>query len=79
MKRKPPSDPNQAAKSILDRLTGDEPDMEPPNGTASELGRQGGLKGGKARAALLSPEERKRIAQEAARKRWSDLKENGIK
>ena len=36
-----------------------------------EMGRQGGLKGGKARAANLTPEERTRIASEAARKRWS--------
>lgn len=72
VKRKPPSDPNQAAKSILDRLTGDEPEMEPAvkNPAAVELGRRGG----KARAAALSAEEQQRIGQEAARKRWGDKK-----
>jgi len=34
------------------------------------LGRLGGLKGGKARAAKLSPEQRKEIARLAARARW---------
>ena len=37
---------------------------------AVELGRQGGLVGGKARAAALSPEERRRIASLAAKARW---------
>ena len=32
--------------------------------------RKGGLKGGRARAKMLSPERRKEIAKEAARKRW---------
>ncbi len=36
--------------------------------------RAGGKKGGAARAAVLSPEERSRIALEAARKRWDQLK-----
>lgn len=74
VKRKPPSDPNQAAKSILDRLTGDEPQIEPTpkNEAAVELGRRGG----QARAAALSPEEQKRIAQEAARKRWGSKGDN---
>ena len=34
------------------------------------LGRKGGLKGGKARAASLSAEKRSEIAKKAARKRW---------
>lgn len=40
------------------------------NPAAVALGRLGGKKGGAARAAVLSPEERKRIAAEAAEKRW---------
>jgi len=35
------------------------------------LGRRGGLKGGKARAAKLSAEERSSIARRAANARWS--------
>ncbi len=38
---------------------------------AARLGRQGGLKGGKARAAALSAERRSEIARQAARARWS--------
>jgi hypothetical protein len=37
---------------------------------ARELGRRGGLKGGKARAEKLTPEERKEIARKAAKARW---------
>lgn len=41
------------------------------NPAAVELGRMGGLKGGKARAASLSAEERSEIAKKAAMARWS--------
>jgi hypothetical protein len=37
---------------------------------ARELGRRGGLKGGRARAEKLTPEERKEIARKAAKARW---------
>jgi hypothetical protein len=37
-------------------------------------GRLGGLKGGKARAEKLSPEERQAIARKAAEKRWAGHK-----
>ena len=40
------------------------------NPAAVALGRLGGAKGGKARAAKLSPAKRKQIATKAARKRW---------
>jgi hypothetical protein len=40
------------------------------NPAAVALGRLGGLKGGKARAAKLSAAERKAIAKKAAAKRW---------
>ena len=39
---------------------------------AKELHRQGGLKGGKARASSLSPERRAEIAKNAAQKRWNE-------
>lgn len=38
---------------------------------AVSLGRRGGLKGGKARAAKLSPQRRTEIARAAANKRWN--------
>ena len=40
------------------------------NAAAVELGRLGGLKGGKARAAKLSARRRSEIARKAARARW---------
>jgi hypothetical protein len=41
------------------------------NPHAAALGRLGGLKGGPARAAALSPRRRREIARTAARARWS--------
>ncbi|MCB9847881.1 MAG: histone H1 [Phycisphaeraceae bacterium] len=38
----------------------------------SNMAREGGLKGGKARAKKLAPEERRAIARKAANKRWGD-------
>lgn len=69
----PHRDANQAAKHILDQLTGDAPKEEPPpakNAAAVALGRLGGKKGGVARAASLTPEQRSGIAKKAAASRW---------
>ena len=41
------------------------------NPAAVALGKLGGMKGGHARAAELSPERRKEIAQKAAKARWA--------
>lgn len=71
--RKRPRDLNQLAKSIVDEATG-QTDALPPDTRdplAVELGRRGGLKGGKARAAKLSSDERSAIARKAAAARWS--------
>jgi hypothetical protein len=38
------------------------------------MGRRGGKKGGKARARSLTPEQRTKIAKEAAIKRWTKTK-----
>lgn len=68
-----PSDVNQLAKAIVDQATGNAPSAEPAkqkNPAAVSLGRLGGLRGGKARAAKLTPEQRKAIAQKAAAARW---------
>ncbi|MEA2559527.1 MAG: hypothetical protein QOH06_1031 [Acidobacteriota bacterium] len=46
----------------------------PKNPAAVALGKLGGSKGGKARAANLTPEQRREIAQKAARKRWGKEK-----
>jgi hypothetical protein len=42
------------------------------NPHAAALGRLGGLKGGPARAAKLSPRRRREIARAAARARWKN-------
>ena len=70
-----PKDPNQLAHEIV-RLSTEEPAEQPTEKSAiskylSEIGRKGGLKGGKARAEKLSAKKRKEIAQKAASARWS--------
>jgi hypothetical protein len=67
--RKRPRDLNVLAKSIVDDATSDEPRPE-KDPAAVSLGRRGGLKGGKARAAKLTAEERSSIARKAAESRW---------
>ncbi len=42
------------------------------NPAAVALGRLGGLKGGKARAARLTPKQRTAIAKNAAKSRWGN-------
>lgn len=42
---------------------------------ARALGRRGGLKGGAARAAKLSPERRSEIARNAVKARWDRVRE----
>jgi hypothetical protein len=41
---------------------------------AAALGRLGGLKGGKARAAKMTPKQRSKAAKKAARSRWATPK-----
>jgi hypothetical protein len=71
--RKPPSDPVQAAHSIFAQLTGEEPRIVPPekNAAAVALGKLGGAKGGKKRAAGMTPAQRKEAARKAAEARWA--------
>ncbi len=74
MKRtKMPRDVNERAKLILDLTIGEaepEPESLPKDPAAVARGRLGGAKGGSARAAKLTPEERSAIARKAAAKRW---------
>jgi hypothetical protein len=74
-----PRDPVELGKLIGDILTGQvedvaqSPAIDPTKDQAAvSLGRKGGLKGGRARADSLTPEQRKKIAQDAAKKRWSE-------
>jgi hypothetical protein len=70
---KRPRDPFQFAKLIGDIATGQVEDRveDKRSAAAVELGRQGGLKGGKARAASLTEQQRKASARKAARARWA--------
>lgn len=70
-----PRDPNRLAKLITDMATGEAaPELTPKgpekNPAAVALGKLGGAKGGKARAAKLTPEKRSEIAKRAAAARW---------
>lgn len=65
---KRPRDPNQLAKLIVDIATGEtEDNTETP---LTKRARAGGAKGGPARAASLTPQQRSEIAREAASARW---------
>jgi hypothetical protein len=59
-------DANTLAKSIVDQATGDKPKKKMQPATA---------KRGTARAASLTPERRKEIAEKAAQKRWAASKD----
>lgn len=73
IKKKPARDDSQVAPSVQEvvapnvELTAEKPEKNP---AAVALGRLGGLKGGKARAAKLSSAKRKAIAKKAAAARW---------
>ena len=71
VKKKQP-DHQQIARKVLDAIAPDaEPAKPAKNPAAVALGRLGGLKGGKARAAKLSAAKRKAIAKKAAAARWN--------
>ena len=65
---KKPRDVNALAAAIVAEATHDP--GEGKNPAAVALGRLGGQKGGKARAATLTPEQRSEIAKKAAQARW---------
>jgi hypothetical protein len=77
-----PEDINQIAFRVMQQATGQVPKEEAPdpnkNPAAVTLGRLGGLKGGKARAAKLDPEKRKQIAKKAAETRWGTTRSRSI-
>lgn len=63
---KRPRDANQLAKLIVDLATGEASEAAPK----AEGKRKGGVAGGTARAAALTPGQRSEIAQAAAATRW---------
>jgi hypothetical protein len=71
--RKRPRDPNELGKQLVDEATGAAEAVEPGDGkdpAAVALGRKGGLKGGRARAVKMTPEQRSAAARKAAAARW---------
>jgi hypothetical protein len=74
-----PRDPVEIAKTIYDQFlakndpdsVSSEPQPDTPNPKVQAAGRKGGLVGGKARAAALTPGKRKQIAKKAAKARWN--------
>jgi hypothetical protein len=64
----------QNAFRVLQEAIGEAPKTPDPNAgkdpAAVALGRKGGLKGGKARAASMTPAQRKTAARKAAAARW---------
>jgi hypothetical protein len=81
-KKSKPTDIGQLARAIVEEAMGEslsnhalpkEPTKEPTrkkNPAAVALGKLGGKKGGIARRDKLTAEQRKAIAQKAARARW---------
>jgi hypothetical protein len=75
--RKRLPDPNVTAFRFVQALTGEpappptpEPDLGGKDPAAVALGRKGGLKGGKARAAAMTKKQRSESARKAAKARW---------
>jgi hypothetical protein len=73
-----PSDPNSAAALTVRLATTEEPVTLPTRDSVSQylatIGRRGGIKGGKARAAVLTKARRRAIAKKAAKARWAAKK-----
>lgn len=76
--KKLPKDPNKLAFEIV-KLSTEEPEptekepiqeRSPISEYLSQIGRQGGLKGGPARAKKLTNKQRSEIAKKAAKARW---------
>ena len=66
-------DPNTTAFDIIQAISGEPPPVPPDDGkdpAAVALGRKGGLKGGKARAAKMTAAQRTAAAKKAAAARW---------
>lgn len=81
MPKRSSKDINQTAFSIVQQVTGEsitKPEHT-KNPAAVALGRLGGLKGGKARAASMSAIRRKQIAKKAAKSRWGKGGQQRIK
>ena len=72
-KPKRPRDPNQLGKLIVDLSVGEADDSQnvPDDRRKDPAAIALGKKGGKARAAKLSPKQKTAIARKAAKARWA--------
>ena len=68
-KRDEPTEPATVAEDTAPYPEPGKPEKDP---AAVALGRRGGQKGGPARAARMTPEERSESARKAARARWAE-------
>jgi len=66
MPRRPSTDPNKAAFDLIQKII----NQGEKNPAAVALGRLGGSKGGKIRAARLTAKRRTEIAKQGAAARW---------
>lgn len=78
--RKLPADANRKAFAVVQLAIGEAPadlkkDGTPKNPAAVALGKLGGKKGGKARAASLTKKQLSAAAKKAAQARWSKKSE----
>jgi len=64
-------DPVEWAQRVIRHISGEEPPADGKNPHAVAMGKLGGKKGGKARAAALTKKQRSAIAKKAAAARWS--------
>lgn len=76
-KRSSKGDFAQNALRVVEISTGEPLKPKGKNPAAVALGRLGGLRGGKGRAASMTPERRREIAQRAAKQRWAKEKSDG--
>ena len=64
------NEPTRCIIEISNSVVPNNPVAFTKNSAAVQLGRLGGLKGGKARAKILTPAQRSEIAKKAAESRW---------
>ena len=70
MHKRSSKESKQLAAAVLKAVTNSAEENPSKNPAAVALGRLGGLRGGKARARMLSKERRTEIAKLAAEARW---------
>ena len=77
MPKRSRKDVAQNALRVVEQAIGAPLAQHKNNAAARTLGRLGGIKGGPARAAKLTPEQRTVSARKAAVERWKKAKDSG--